>query len=684
MNLTAAIFAPDYSQSAQANLDAFIYLAKCQLGTFGSVDWDCSSWDISETIQRASRGTKVHLNWTTIDTTRANSRKGSKAAKAEPMHEPFSDFAKAFIRYRYTHKPTSIIDGLPILALRALERALYESTGGYDVTKIDARVMNHAAKLASRRWAKTAWHVGLYLQEIADQLNDLRLTHRRFQWKTRAVRQPETSMYRTGPEADARRSRVLPSQTALFASAKAFHEAVDPRDVLVASTIALLVCAPDRISEVLFMAEDSEVHKSLDGKPSYGFRWFPMKGGKPMLKEIPSVMEGIARMAYGNLVEVTTSARKMAKWYSKNPNRLYLPEDLEHLRRQDFLDTEDIKSLLGVKSHPTVLKQKKVPLQKVMQDGRSHVRVRFSDFEAWVIGQLPRGFPVMNTQRALHYANALFVVPSGFFKGQVSRVMFETATWDHIHRNLGNGGAGESSIFTRMQLHENDGAPIRLRTHQFRHWLNTLARKGGLSELEIALWSGRKSVRANANYDTLSDEEMTSLSREVMRPQDSSLVDYIVRGPTRRDEFDVLKIKTGHVTEFGVCVHDYAMAPCHKHGDCINCEEQECVKGDDASNARIREALEIAEALHKKSVEALGNNWNGAGRWEAHHYRTVKRLRNLVAILDDPKVPVGSIIRLARGDQYTSLGMALDEHKQLTSDERNAKVREIRLLRQGA
>ncbi|HEX6705319.1 MAG TPA: hypothetical protein VF169_11215 [Albitalea sp.] len=679
MTQAATIFAPTKGKSAKDNLAAFVHHCRNRLGTFGAVDWEAPSWDISDTIQRQARRTKVHLNWTDIDTTRTTSRKSTREATAGAMPAPFADFAKSFIRYRYAHRPTTEIDGVPMFALRALERSLKNPTGTHDISRIDARVLNEAARLAAARWPKTADRVGRYLEEIADLLQELRLVTGTLRWKSTLRRSQEHGMYRTGPEADARRARSLPSQTALFALAKAFHEAVEARDVLTSSTAALLACAPDRISEVLSIAEDDEVHTSLDGKPSYGFRWFPAKGGTPRVKEIPKVMEQIAKEAYARLLRVTAPGREMAKWYARNPNRLYLPPDLEHLRTQEHLGSDEIAVLLGVATYPDVLREKQISYERVMHAGRVHVRVRFAEFEAWVLRQLPPGFPELDRRRGLRYDNALYVVPVGFFKRNPNRVMFQQVMWDQIHRNLGNGKAGDVTLFNRLQLNDDDGKPVRMRTHQLRHWLNTLSRKGGLSELEIALWSGRKDVRSNAAYDDLTDDEMVSIAREVARPRDQSLVEFVVRDPIGRDEFDVLKIKTGHVTELGVCVHDYAMAPCHKHGDCGNCEEQWCVKGDDDSNARIRHALAIAEALHKKSIEALGDNWNGAARWEAHHYRSLKRLRNLVAILDDPKVPVGSIIRLAKGDQYTALGIALEEHRQLSGQERDAGVQAIRI-----
>jgi hypothetical protein len=54
------------------------------------------------------------------------------------------------------------------------------------------------------------------------------------------------------------------------------------------------------------------------------------------------------------------------------------------------------------------------------------------------------------------------------------------------------------SIFARYGFTEADGSPIKLTSHMFRHWLNTLAQQGGMGEHEIARWFGRKHSGHNA------------------------------------------------------------------------------------------------------------------------------------------------------------------------------------------
>lgn len=47
----------------------------------------------------------------------------------------------------------------------------------------------------------------------------------------------------------------------------------------------------------------------------------------------------------------------------------------------------------------------------------------------------------------------------------------------------------------------------------------------------------------------------------------------------------------------------------------------------------------------QKALKALGEEQFGANRWVEHQTLTLKRLNDLCAILDDPTVPIGAVIR---------------------------------------
>jgi len=50
------------------------------------------------------------------------------------------------------------------------------------------------------------------------------------------------------------------------------------------------------------------------------------------------------------------------------------------------------------------------------------------------------------------------------------------------------GSTENASAFKRYDVKLSDGSYPRITTHQFRHWLNTVALRGGMNELELARW----------------------------------------------------------------------------------------------------------------------------------------------------------------------------------------------------
>jgi hypothetical protein len=114
-----------------------------------------------------------------------------------------------------------------------------------------------------------------------------------------------------------------------------------------------------------------------------------------------------------------------------------------------------------------------------------------------------------------------------------------------------------------------------------------------------------------------------------------------------------------HVSMWGICSHDFIMAPCEKFRDCLNCEEHVCIKGAENDNGarlkRIKERLSQVEKDFDAAKEALDNGDSGADRWFEYHQKTVERLRQLVEILESPQVDDGAQIKLRDGKDFSHM-----------------------------
>lgn len=642
-------FEPKSKLDASANLSAFIDGVRTRLTVFGAgLRFDNMIWDTGEAGRQRGLSHRIRITFCTLDS------RGS--AQPKPMAEPFGAFAKAYIRYMQGVRPVSN-QQFRMSALRAVESAMIESGAMADPVRIDPQVLNRAAQLVKRAFgAAAAYRIGGQIEVLSRFLQEKRLAAvPHGAWRNPLNRPCDRN--RVGEEFAAERERKLPTQTVLEAVAIAFRTATNPGDVIRICAAAIMCSAPDRVGEVLTLPADCEVRLGRTGKEAaYGLRWWPEKGAAPMVKWIVPGMADIVETAIERIRRHTDEARRIAAWYESHPREIYLPRDMERLRGADFISEADAGELLGLDASKWARRNGIAARSPNAMRGFD-----FSEFEAAVVSMLPQHFPVLDRATGIRHKDALFVAQRNLFRTDrsPSRCMVEPTTQQHIGDALGNRVLhGHPSIFTRLNLTEPNGDPVEISSHQFRHWLNTLAQQGGLSQLDIAKWSGRKDVRQNRAYDHMPSGEILELVRGAVGDAGQlfgPLSEFRPNAPMSRDQFAKLEVPTAHTTDFGFCIHDFAMLPCQLHSDCINCAEHVCVKGGYAKEERIRRRLEEARGLLTQAEVAAQEGIHGADRWRAHHTATLRRLEQLVAILDDPTVPEGSVIQLGQGAHGAAL-----------------------------
>ena len=640
------LFQPKAELNAAANLAGFVESCRNDLTVFGAnLDFDANVWDITETLQRKGMGNKrERLVFSTLETVNDKPPKW--------MADEFLPFAKAFMRYMHGLRPSLSI-GHRLAAVRALESALSESGLPPTPTRTDTSILNRAAQMIFDHYSKAAaYRIGGQLEMVANFLSDNQLTTVRTRWRSH-IKRPGDAV-RVGKEFDERRNKKMPSEAELDALPKVFRLAVEPVDVIVSSVAAILCSSPDRINEVLLLPEQCEVRQKQgpEGSEAYGLRWWPAKGADPMVKWIVPSMATIVQEAIGKIRELTEKARQVAKWYEDHPCEIYIEPEFEYLRGQEWLSMKELGNLFGIVTRTGPLAWCKMERLAIRINGRLAF-VRFADVQNAVVSKLPIGFPVLNQKTGIKYSDALLVVCTNELHNERSTYpcMIEPVTVNQINMGLGNNVRhGFPSIFTRLGFDEPGGSHIKVTTHQFRHYLNTLAQAGGMSRLDIAKWSGRKDIRQNAAYDHVTPDQMLQKIRDAIGDE-SLMFGPLAEIPKKtlipRDEFARLMVPTAHITDLGFCVHDFTMSPCQLHRDCIHCENLVCVKGDEEKTRRLRQHLEDARELLRKAETAVGQGYAGSDRWLEHHKSTVERLIQLCSIMDDPNVPIGSVIQMS-------------------------------------
>lgn len=640
------LFRPKAELDAAGNLQGFIDSCRNDLTIFGAdLPFDENSWDVTDWVELKGHGNKRHrLVFSNLATVNDKN--------PLPMEEPFLSFAKGYLRYMHGYRPTKITS-FRMSAFRALEAALIEMMGVSNPVLTDASVLNRAAQLVAEKYSDSAaYRIGGQLEMLAAFMSEHKLTVVPVNWHSHIKRPGDT--VRVGKEFDERRKEKMLSQAALDSLPQVYRMATDPVDVIVSSVAAILCASPDRISEVLTLPVDCEVWQKdrHTGKDVYGLRWWPAKGADPMVKWIIPSMAGVVQEAIGKIKKVTNEARHVTKWYEDHPDELYLEKDIEHLRTQERLSLHELADVIGLVDRFSANAWCKSFKVKVTKE-RGIGMVRFVDVQSAVISMFPKEFPLLDKEKGLKYSEALFVVRRNEFHQQSGtyKCAVETVSINQINTGLGSRVEhGFPSIFSRFGFVEPDGSPIKVTTHQFRHYLNTLAQSGGMSQLDIAKWSGRKDIRQNAAYDHVTPGQMVQKIRDAIG-DDSTVFGPIAQLSKKtlipRDEFARLVVPTAHTTDFGYCIHDYTMSPCQLHRDCIHCSDLICVKGDEEKERRLRQQLEDARDLLRRAEEASKDGYYGSDRWLQHHSSNVERLSQLCSIIDDTKVPIGAVIQLS-------------------------------------
>ncbi len=631
------LFTPKAEFDAAANLSGFVDMCRSKLTVFGAdLPFQNDVWDVTEAVGTKGKGGKreriTFSNAATVD---------QKAPAM--MQEPFLSFAKAYLRYMHGMRPTKSI---------------------------------HNRMAADRFSDGAAYRVGGQIEMIATFLAENRLTSIRVLWHN-PIKRPSSAV-RVGKEFDERRAEKMPSSAALDALPRIFRLAIDPADVITVSVAAILLASPDRISEVLTLPEACEVREPRKAHDdAYGLRWWPAKGAEPMVKWLVPSMASVVEEALKKIRVSTDEARRIAKWYEQNTGQIYLAPDASHLRDREWLSMADVAEVLGFTGRGAAnawCKAKAIKTEKL--EGKQ-LFTRFSDVEAAVIAMLPAGFPILDKATGLKYSDALVVARRNELGGQrgTYRCMIEAVGIGQINTGLGSRVEhGHDSIFARFGFTEPDGSHIAVTSHQFRHYLNTLAQAGGLSQLDIAKWSGRRDIRQNEAYDHVTPGQMLQKIRDAVGGDQmfGPLAELPKKVLIRRDEFARLVVPTAHTTDLGYCVHDYTASPCQLHMDCVHCQDLVCVKGDAEKEALLRQRLDEAKRLMDMAQAATVEGCSGSDRWLDHHRATVDRLTQLCSIMDDTTVPDGAVIQLAapnmpsRLDQVTEISRFQPENEQVS------------------
>lgn len=642
---------------ARTHLEKQIARARKSLVFGDTVDFDAPVWDLAPVKparNTAGSALQAKLYFTTHEGGTAKGLEGRT-----PLDKPFADFVKTAIVLREESRPRSAKDHGKLL--RAA-RSLYDvmSDPGRDpVNLISADFAAACHQIKTRKTLQgaptkptTAYRLGQALDELAEFVNRHNLSKVRISFSSPFSRVTYDHT-KVDDEAREERAERMASKEEIGAVIDASHlvrQRDDEADLLRMGVVELAACAPVRINEVLWMKADcrrtdrTRRKKTGEEVEYLGYAYDGSKRAPDSTKWIPSVMMDIADRALTDIKRITEPYRQIARWMESHPGRAYVAEPWRLADPDMLLLAKEVAPALGLSAPAAAfdwLKRNAIPRHV----GGRHVRYRLGDIEAAILGMQEK-LP----DPKLKLSDFMFVVPLHFFRP-------DAGTQEHTlvfvqDQNISDflgARAGTDSVFVRLDVRNEEGEPYQIRTHALRHFLNTCAQEGLLSQLDIARWSGRRDVRQNADYDHTGGVQLAREMRKVfeaggMEGANADTAEQLP--PADRDAFLKGRFATAHITSIGACVQNFSLAPCPSHGSCAGCSEHLVVKGRPEHKAEAERLLEEHQAMLDAARGEMADGTFNAGTWVAHNEKVVEGLKKAIAVHQNAAIADGTVVQI--------------------------------------
>lgn len=647
-------------RTALGNREELVRRAREETAAFGQdLDFDALTWDITKHCPRPSgkAGQKVILYFANHENGTAKGIEGRT-----PLNEPFGSVIKAIVRLKKENAPRIGEGPLSILVRtsRFLEPLL--DNRGYDPCLLVPADFDEACEAIKRRIESpdSRYRLGVALENLSVALARNHLTKFAFRWKNTFTR-PDASV-RVGAQAEKARAKKLPPEEVLDELARISHLITEPSDLILMGLIKLMHCAPWRVGEPLTLPADCWVEQPKvdangpvvdeNGEPIIhcGIRYWVEKVQRWDIKWLPTVMVPIANKAIETIISLTQGARDLAKWYEEHPGQAWLPgPDRGPFQEYTMEDVATLFGLAGKGGARQWLTHREIPINR---DREEHTVYR-SDLEPALLEAWHKYDYLENGSGNIKRSKLLFLTFANQNNFRNTNPCCIAPTTDqHISDFLSGRGDKESgkiqSIFERFDSVDTHGNPFRMNSHQFRHWMNTIAQRGALSELLVARWSGRKEVSQNSVYDHVGPLELAEKARDLMAGGHvlGALAEVHDRLPPKdRSTFRKTVFTTALVTDIGMCDADFISTPCPEFGACSTCDHCNIIKGDQAARDRSIKVLDDTRWLLKRTIEEEGEGAVGASNYIDAYQQKLDSLEKIISIHDDPTIPDGTWVR---------------------------------------
>ena len=471
------------------------------------------------------------------------------------------------------------------------------------------------------------------IEEIARLLDENGLVRVKLDWRCSSNPRPESLQYRLldddAPGETAKKSK-LPSDGIIEAVAHLYHKIPVSAwvDRVRICFVSLFVITGFRIGELLTLPA-RRVQIEDDTGRRY-LVYYPEKGAPPQKKWLMTAGGVLAEEIVDELLRLTAEPRAMAKWLHDNPASICIDGlDLT----EDRIQISKIGSKLNIAGGVQGARQF-LNIRKLEISGEGEEATVSRDRLIEVLRVESYGKPVnvvKNNGEKLLLHEALACAFGNAF--HATRATLRYAAVPITEQQLSDfirGRAGRSAAFERYGIVGPDGSALNVASHAFRHWLNDLLDRGGLSDVEQAVYFGRLNPKDNRAYQHKTPGDRVRQARKDLKGGSllGPVADLIARLPVdRQDIILAARVQAVHVVPGGACFHQFSQSPCPN--------QMACTDGCGDFHWQTDDPIEVRELTYQKSVleiavdtarrEVADESW-GADNWLQHNVRKLDQV----------------------------------------------------------
>lgn len=175
--------------------------------------------------------------------------------------------------------------------------------------------------------------------------------------------------------------------------------------------------------------------------------------------------------------------------------------------------------------------------------------------------------------------------------------------------NYLSGSRESESVFARLGIVDERGAPVTMHPHQIRHWVTTAVRRAGAAQTFVDKWMGRTPGEGR-QYDHRTAKERAEAIRDVYIAESPpgdwlgrKVVEWRSRGYIQKDIEELVrtKLQVLHFVPWGACSRELTISPCPK--------ALRCLRGFDGDGICSSFHIDLRDQEARRAIQGLRESY---------------------------------------------------------------------------